>query len=133
MMPTLRRPTAALLAAFFCLTLVARPVPAPAAEEAAPVRVVKPAEVLSDVLRRWADVIEPRTGQPAKTFTTTITVTKADGLPKELVGASLELSYQGPDRLRLTASVNDTKYALGRDGQEMWVHVPAKKFALVGS
>lgn len=141
MMPTLRRPLAALFAALFCITLLAPVQFAPAAEPvakgvapAAPAaRQPKPAEVLADVLRRWADVVEPRPGQAAQTFSTTVTVTRAEGLPKELNGATLDLAFQGPDRLRVTASVRDAKYALGRIGQELWIHMPAKKFAIVGS
>lgn len=138
MMPTLCRPAANLLAGL-CLVLFTHVPVAPAAERtarertpAAPTR-VKPADVLADVIRRWADVVEPRPGQAAKTFTTTVTVTRAEGLPKELKGASLDLAFQGPDRLRLTANVRDAEYALGRDGQELWLHMPAKKFAILGS
>ena len=127
MMPTLRRPTASLLTAL-CLLLLAH-APARAADPVA----AKPAEVLADVLRRWADVVEPRPGQPARTFATTIKVTKAEGLPKELDGATLDLAFQGPDRLRLSANVRGDAYALGRDGQSLWFHMPAKKFAIVGS
>ena len=133
MMPTLRRPAAALLAAL-CLLLPAPARLASAAEPpAAPAAQPTAAEVLSDVLRRWADVVEPRPGQAPKTFTTSVTITKADGLPDELKGATLDLAFQGPDRLRVTADVRGATYAAGRDGQEAWVHMPAKKFAIHGS
>lgn len=138
MMPTFRLPPTAVLTGF-CLGLLICANPAPAAEPvaaeptAAPRNAVKPAQVLSDVLRRWADIVEPRPGQAAQTFTTTVTVTRAQGLPKELNGATVDFAFQGPDRLRLTAAVRDTRYALGRDGQELWLHMPARKFAILGS
>jgi hypothetical protein len=54
-------------------------------------------------------------------------------LPREAAGASLDLAYQGPDRLRISATVDGTKYAAGRIGQQLWAHMPAKKFAIVGT
>jgi hypothetical protein len=102
----------------------------PAADQKAP---VDGKAVLADVIRRWADVIEPRAGQPATTFTTKVTVTKWQGLPPATAGASGEFAYQAPDRLRAKAKVRGTPYAVGRIGQQLWLHMPASKSAIVGT
>src|SRR5688500_1015479 len=55
-----------------------------------------PGKMLADVLRRWADIVEPPAGQPAPTFTTKLTITKSDGLPSPAAGATMDLAFQAP-------------------------------------
>src|SRR5688572_14910565 len=74
---------AALLCTFCCPTLT-RAVQEPAKQ-------LTPAQVLADVMRRWVEILEPRPGQPAKTFKTQLTLVKSAGLPDEIEGASLDL------------------------------------------
>src|ERR1035441_4261799 len=75
----------------------------------------------------------PSTNQAPRTFTTTVKVIKADGLPKEIEGRELDLAYQGPDHLRIGAKWDRHSYVACRNGQEVWIYAPGKKFGLVGS
>jgi hypothetical protein len=45
----------------------------------------------------------------------------------------VDLAFQAPDRLRLSAAVGEKRYALGRDQQRLWIHAPAKQFGVVGA
>ncbi len=89
--------------------------------------------LFSGALTRLVNIVSPPTNQPPRTFTTTLKLTKAGGIPKELLGQQLSLAFQAPDHLRLEAAWEGKPYAFGRDGQELWVHVPAKHFGLIGS
>jgi isopenicillin-N N-acyltransferase-like protein len=91
-----------------------------------------PSKVVNGMLARVAALVEPAPGQGAKTFTATIRVTKADGLPKEVTGATAEIALQAPDHLGLVAHVKGETYAVCRDGQELWAHEPDKNFGVVG-
>ena len=133
MMITRVRLTALHLAAAFALLLLAGRAAAAAAPLIAPSSTPDPKVVLADVLRRWADVIEPPAGQAAPTFTTKLTVTKADGLPPEAAGASADIAFQAPERLRMTVNAHGKTYAAGRQGQQLWLHMPAEKFAILGT
>ncbi|MGA2867123.1 MAG: C45 family peptidase [Verrucomicrobiota bacterium] len=92
-----------------------------------------PVQLLATALSRLALVVEPPAGEPARTFTTTLKIVKADGVPGELAGRQWELAFQAPDRLRLAANWDGQSYVLGREGQEVWLHAPEKKFGLLGS
>jgi hypothetical protein len=83
-------------------------------------------------LTQLTQLLDAPTNQPPRTFTTTLKVVKADGLPKDLVGREFALALQAPDHLRLTAMWDGQEFVIGRDAQELWVNVPAKKFALRG-
>jgi hypothetical protein len=89
-------------------------------------------QTLTSTIRQLTALIEPHAGAPSRTFTTQLKFTKADGLPAKLLNATVDLAYQAPDRLRLTASYDGQVYHLARDGQELWAYVPAKKFGVVG-
>jgi hypothetical protein len=91
-----------------------------------------PAERLGQALQKWVAVIDPIEGTRPKTFTTRLEVLKAEGLPKEFMGRSASLAFQAPDRLTLAVEYKGKTYSLGRDGQELWLHVPDKKFGVVG-
>jgi len=89
--------------------------------------------IFSGALAQLVKIMVPPTNDAPRTFTTTLKLTKAGGLSKELLGKSLEVAFQAPDHLRLAAEWGGTPYVVGRDGQELWVHVPGKRFGLIGS
>ncbi len=91
-----------------------------------------PSKVVNAMLARVAGLVEPVPEQGAKTFTATIRVTKAEGLPKEVTGATAEIALQAPDHLGLVVHVKGETYAVCRDGQELWAHEPDKNFGVVG-
>jgi len=92
-----------------------------------------PVSVFLAALGRLVSIVEPPTNQDARTFTTTLKVTKAEGLPKELAHREFELAFQAPDRLRLSAVWDGQELVLGRDRQQVWIYEPAKNFGLIGS
>ena len=89
----------------------------------------KPSEVVFAALERLTTLINA----PAdKTFTATLRVTKAEGLPKEATDAWVDLAVQAPEHLGAVAHVKGAKYAICRDGQEIWGHLPDKHWGLIG-
>ncbi|HVV72812.1 MAG TPA: hypothetical protein VHI52_15165, partial [Verrucomicrobiae bacterium] len=90
-------------------------------------------KLFGGALERVAHLIEPPTNQSPHTFTTTLRVLKADGLPKEFMGREMTVAFQAPDHLRLAAQWNNEQLVACRDGQEVWVDQPGKQFGLVGS
>ena len=107
----------------FFLLLWLAPLLLTAAEET---NAPNPREIFSSALLKIANVIEPLPGATSQTFSATVTITEAEGLPKALVGPKGRLAYQAPDRLLLSAIVDEKPYALGRDGQELWVRKGGK-------
>ena len=91
-----------------------------------------PSELLTATLAKIASLVEPPDGAPAQTFSTDLKIVKADGWPKSMVGQTLTLAFQAPDRFTFSASLGEKAYAAGRNGQELWIHAPAKKFGVVG-
>ncbi|MFM1768730.1 MAG: hypothetical protein RJA22_1259 [Verrucomicrobiota bacterium] len=101
-------------------------------QESTPAPAPTPAELFAGAVMKIAGLLNAPAEGAARTFTTQLEFTKAAGLPKELQGKPATLALQAPDRLRLSAEVNGESYALGRDGQELWMHVAAKKWGVVG-
>jgi outer membrane lipoprotein-sorting protein len=91
------------------------------------------AQLLGGAVERVARIVEPLTNQPPRTFTATFRILKADGLPKELVGREVGLAFQAPDHLRISGQWENQRLVACRDGQEVWVDEPGKKFGLIGS
>jgi hypothetical protein len=91
-----------------------------------------PIQVLTTVLNRWADLIQPAPGEEPRTFVTRLKVVHAQGVPHAVEDAAVDVAFQAPDRLRVDAVVGGHPYAAGRDGQQIWVNVPDKKLALLG-
>jgi hypothetical protein len=91
-----------------------------------------PSRLLVASLIQVANVIEPTAGAAPRTFTTQLTVVKATGISTDLAGRTLDLAFQAPDRLRVSADIDKARYEVGRDGQELWVYAPAKKFGVLG-
>jgi hypothetical protein len=92
-----------------------------------------PSQLLTQALTRLVAIVEPPSNQAPRTFTTTVKVIKADGLPKEVEGREFDLAFQAPDHLRIGVKWDRQSYVACRDGQELWVYAPAKKFGLLGS
>lgn len=95
-------------------------------------RPVDAGAMLRSAVNRWLDLAEPARGTPPRLVTLKLAVTRAEGVPKELAGATLDLAYQYPDRLRATAAAAGETFVTGRDGQRLWTHQPTKQFAVLG-
>jgi outer membrane lipoprotein-sorting protein len=92
-----------------------------------------PSQLFVQAMTRLVAIIEPPTNRAPRTFTTTVNIIKADGLPKEVEGRELDLAFQAPDHLRISAKWERQSYVACRDGQELWIYAPGKKFGLIGS
>lgn len=88
--------------------------------------------VFTAALNQVAALVEPATNEPPRTFTTTLKILQADGLPKELVGSQLELAMQAPDHVRIEGAWDGQQGIVCRDGQEVWINAATKKFGLLG-
>ena len=91
-----------------------------------------PISVLTTVLSRWAQLVQPAPGEAPRTVVVRAAVTRARGVPGALDKLAADVAFQAPDRLRVTASVDGKPHDLGRDGQQLWVHLPHKNFGLLG-
>lgn len=89
-------------------------------------------ELFGQALIKLAALVEPASGAPAQTLTTTLKISRADGLPNDLLGRELDFAWQAPNRLRLAADIGTERYSAGRDGESLWIHAPGKKFGVVG-
>ncbi len=119
------------LAPFFaCLVAVA--LLCPSAVPAQETQTNAPPQLFAQALTKFVAIFQAPTNAAPRTFTAGLKILKAGGLPKALVEQEIALAFQGPDRLRLSAKWEQQRYVVGRDGQELWVHVPEKKFALLG-
>ena len=92
-----------------------------------------PATYLVQAVNQLVAILEPPSDKPARTFSTTVKVVKAEGLPAEAAGREVELAFQAPEHLRIAAKVEDYNLVVCRDGQELWAYAPNKKFGLLGS
>jgi hypothetical protein len=92
-----------------------------------------PTQVFAGALARLVAIFQPPTNAPSRTFTATLKILKADGVSEELAGHEFEVAIQAPDHLRLSTEWSHQSYIAGRDGEDLWVHVPGKKFGLIGS
>src|SRR5215208_5610450 len=93
----------------------------------------KPDEILKSTLSRLTAIIEPAPNAAPKTFTTQLKLTRSDGLPNQAKDATINLAFQAPDHLMLTVKANNDTYQIARDGQQLWIYTPAKKFGVIGS
>src|SRR5690349_16969667 len=84
-------------------------------------------------LMRLTQIIQPPTNEPPRTFTTRLKILKAEGLPGELAGREIEIAFQAPDHLRLSAQWEHQDVVIARNQQEVWIDVPGKKLGLVGA
>ncbi len=91
-----------------------------------------PVALFTAAINKIVNVIEPAPGAAAQSFTGKLKLTKADGVPAELLNHEIEVMFQAPDHLRLAGEIKGANVALGRVGQELWIHVPSKKFGVIG-
>lgn len=103
--------------------------PVPAAET----KGAAPAEVFQAALARVSTILQPPADTAPQCFTTTVKILKAGGLPKKLELQELDIACQAPDRLKVSATGEHGSFGFGRNGQQLWVYVPEKKFGLIGS
>jgi hypothetical protein len=82
---------------------------------------------------RMHSLIQPADPANAKTLAADITVTPSRGLPDEISGQLIHIDYQFPDRLRLSTTIDDKKYRIGRLADEIWLHAPENGLAVVGA
>lgn len=102
---------------------------APAQEAATPA----PAQVLTQVLTQLVAMVDAPAGQAPRTFSATLKLSQGAGLPKGIEGRSLDLAFQAPDRLWLATAWEGRRIEVGRDGEDLWIYTPEKKFGVVGS
>src|ERR1051325_3655403 len=92
-----------------------------------------PDDILRATLARITAIVEPAPNAAPRTFTTQLKLTRSDGLPKEVKNATIDLTFQAPDHILLSATVDKGNWQLARDGQQIWIYTPAKHFGVIGS
>jgi outer membrane lipoprotein-sorting protein len=92
----------------------------------------RPGYTLARSLGEVARVIEPAAGEIRQTLTVRLKVVKAQGSVRDLADRSVDLAFQAPDHLQVSGEIDRDRYTIGRDGQELWVYAPAKKFGVLG-
>lgn len=90
-------------------------------------------QLFSAAITRLTRLMNPPTNEPPRTVTAGLRILKAEGLPQDLRGQRLELAFQPPDRLQLSASYQGQQFVICRDGEQLWIHELGKRFAVVGS
>lgn len=95
-------------------------------------RQTDPDDLLKAAVFRWMDLAQPADAAAARTISIQARMIRGAGLPKEATGATLDAVYQWPDKLRAAVTVAGEEHRAGRDGQQLWVHRPAKQFAVLG-
>jgi len=91
-----------------------------------------PQQILVRTLQKIVTIVEPAQDTPPPAFRAEIRFDKADGLPKQLAGQSAVLAFQAPDHVTLAARYKNESYALGRDGQQLWMYVGGKNWGVIG-
>ncbi|MDF1755056.1 MAG: C45 family autoproteolytic acyltransferase/hydrolase [Verrucomicrobiales bacterium] len=81
-------------------------------------------------IHQW---IDPGSESKAPLVTGMAALTRTDGIPDALENQSINFAYRWPNQLFLSAEVKGDSYHLAREGQEVKIHVPHKKFAIVGA
>jgi len=92
----------------------------------------KPAALVAKSLEAIGRLVEPAANTPPRTFSATLRVVRAEGVPKEVAGAVLDLAIAAPGHLKLRATVGGNEYVAARAGDSISIYVPAKKFGVVG-
>ena len=63
-----------------------------------------PGDLFAATIQKLAALVEPSAGEKPVTLTMRLEVTKAEGLPREVVGQSALLAFQSPDRARVSVT-----------------------------
>ncbi len=91
-----------------------------------------PQEILGAAVGKLAALIEPPADAAPKTLSATLRLVEAEGLGPNLAGRSAQVAFQAPDKLTVTVEIEGRELQAGRNGQELWVFAPGKKFGVVG-
>jgi hypothetical protein len=89
-------------------------------------------ELFAKGVAKLAAVFDANPANPAE-FRTNLEITRSEGLPKALRDLKVELAIATPDRLQISTTVDKQRLTFGRLGQELWMSLPGKNFAIVGS
>ena len=92
-----------------------------------------PQELLANALGKIINLIEPAQAAAPQIVEATIKVVEATGQLKTFAGRTAEGSFQAPDKFTIAAAVEKRELAMGRNGQQLWLYAPGKKFGIVGS
>lgn len=90
-------------------------------------------QVFTKAWNQALSVAAPAVDVAPQTFSTTLKIVQAAGLPREVIGREATLAFQAPDRLKLSATVDGETYSVGRNRSELWLHAEKKGFGLRGS
>jgi outer membrane lipoprotein-sorting protein len=93
---------------------------------------LSPQQLFSNAVFKVASIVAPASNETAQAFSATIKMNKAAGVPFQIAGRSASLLFQAPDRLALSVEVNSKTYNIGRNGNQLWAHLPEKKWGVVG-
>ena len=90
-----------------------------------------PQQVFAIALSNLISIVEPGANATPGVLKANVKVLRASGLPAA-VGAEGRLALQAPDKATLSTQWEGKSYAVGRDGQEVWIHVADQKFGVIG-
>jgi len=90
-------------------------------------------EWLGSVVGKLIGMIEPGARDLPQTVSATVRILEAEGFGNGLAGQTMDVAFQAPDRLRVSARVQGRELHAGRFGQELWIYAPATRFGVVGS
>ncbi len=89
-----------------------------------------PAQAFAGSVDALVSICHPASDAAARTFSTKLRVVRSP--LKEASGREATIAFQAPDKLQLSADIDGSTYAVGRDGGEVWFHVTGKKWGVVG-
>ncbi|HRQ91209.1 MAG TPA: hypothetical protein PLA50_20635, partial [Bacteroidia bacterium] len=82
---------------------------------------------LGRTVEAWRRTVERGGG-----FEVRASLVETGRLPQDLAGMPVSASWEPPGRLRVEATVKGEAVVAVRDGGSVWVHLPGKRFALIG-
>jgi hypothetical protein len=77
-------------------------------------------EWLGSVVGKVMGMIEPGARDLPQTLSATVRVLETEGLGNGLAGQTMDVAFQAPDRLQVSARVQGRELRAGRFGQELW-------------
>jgi len=83
-------------------------------------------------IREMISLVQPDDAASRPVVTGGLRIIEGKGIPDDLVGRRVQVAFQSPDRVRVSAEVDGEDYAIGRIGQRVWMHVPHKNLAIEG-
>lgn len=90
-------------------------------------------EILAATLTRLVNLVEPPASAEPQTLNCSVRVVQAEGLLDELVGQVAGLTFQAPDRARVSLRIDGRTFVVGRNRGELWITAPEKGFGVLGS